>query len=79
MPSPNLLRYAQSPLKIDYSSKNLVRMNLNENIVMPLNRIRSIIAKCADEFDPRHYTSDSGQGEMLKLSGEIAKYCGCSS
>ena len=78
MPSPRMLRYAQSPLKIDYSSKNLLRMNLNENIVMPLNRVRPIIAKCADEFDPRHYTSEMGQGEMRTLADEIAKYNGCS-
>ncbi len=72
------LRYAQSPLRIDYSSKNLTRMNLNENIVMPLNRLRSIIAKCADEFDPRYYSSEIGEGELRTLVNEIANYCSCS-
>ncbi|MDG6907352.1 MAG: histidinol-phosphate aminotransferase family protein [Nitrososphaerota archaeon] len=72
------VRYEQSPLKIDYSDKNLVRMNLNENIVMPLSRIRSIIAKCADLLDTRFYTSELGEGEMLTLTEEIARYSGCS-
>ena len=79
MPRSKGLQYVQSPFKIDYSSKNLVRMNLNENIVMPLPRLRSIIAKCTDEFDPRFYTSTLGEGELRTLTTEIAKYSGCSS
>lgn len=54
-------------------------MNLNENIVMPLSRIRPIIAKCADQLDPRLYTSELGEGEMRTLTDEIAKYSNCSS
>ena len=79
LPLANGLRYEQSPLKIDYPSKNLLRMNLNENIVMPLNRVRPIIAKCADEFDPRYYTPELGEGELRTLTNEIAKYSSCSS
>ncbi len=29
------LRYEQSPIEIDYTLKGLVRMNLNENLVLP--------------------------------------------
>jgi histidinol-phosphate aminotransferase len=53
-------------------------MDLNENIVMPLSRMRAVIAKCVDKLDPRCYTSDASH-EMHFLAKEIGKYCGCSS
>jgi histidinol-phosphate aminotransferase len=72
------IRYEQWALKLDYSGKNIQRMNLNENLVMPFNRLRSVIAKCSDELDPRFYSSRAGEGELLSLANEIAKYCKCS-
>ncbi len=73
------MSYTQSPLRIDYDQNELLRMNLNENIVFPKNVMRSILAKCVDEYDPRIYPSDINEGESLILDEEIAKYCGCSS
>ena len=73
------MSYKQSPLRTDYDQKELLRMNLNENIVFPKNAMRSILAKCVDEFDPRIYPSDINEGESLILNQEISKYCGCSS
>src|SRR5579872_2838858 len=73
------LRYEQSPLRIDYTQKNLIRMNLNENLIFPQNLLRLLVAKCADKFEPRYYPSDLGEGELQKLASEIARYCGCSS
>lgn len=75
----NRLRYEQSSLKIDYGSKNLVRMNLNENIVLPDNMMRSVIAKCIDRVDPRLYPSGLNEGDIRSLKLEISKYCNCSS
>lgn len=83
----NELRYEQSPLfEIDYSSsssspssKNLVRMNLNENIVFPQNQLRSAIAKCSDKLDARYYPSEQDKGDLKNLRAEIAQYCKCSS
>jgi histidinol-phosphate aminotransferase len=72
------LRYEQSPLNADYTSKTLVRMNQNENLVLPENFVRSIVAKCIDEVDARLYPSDQDKGEFLSLRSEIGKYCGCS-
>ena len=73
------LEYEQSSLKIDYSEKNLLRMNLNENLVLPLARMRSVLVKCIDEFDPRIYPSEATEGEARTLRERIAKYCNCSS
>lgn len=72
-------RYRQSLSRIDYDRKNLLRMNLNENIVFPRNVMRSILAKCTDEYDPRIYPPAIDEGESLVLNREIANYCGCSS
>ncbi len=70
--------YLQSPLRIDYGKKELLRMNLNENIVFPKNVMRSILAKCTDEYDPRVYPSAIDEGDSIELNQQIAKYCGCS-
>jgi histidinol-phosphate aminotransferase len=64
---------------IDHDEKNLLRMHLNENIVFPKNVMRSILAKCTDEYDPRIYPPAIDEGQSLVLNQEIAKYCGCSS
>jgi histidinol-phosphate aminotransferase len=77
--TPDSFRSRQSPLSFDLGEKNLVRMNLNENIVFPKNVMRSILAKCTDEYDPRVYPPAIDEGESLILNQEIAKYCGCSS
>jgi histidinol-phosphate aminotransferase len=74
----NDLRYEESPLKIDYSSRMLVRMHQNENLVLPSKFLRSILAKCLDEVDARFYPSDQDKGEFLALRSEIGKYNGCS-
>lgn len=73
------LRYAQTVSSLNYHGKNILRMNLNENIVMPLARLRSAISKAADQFDPRCYTSRLGEGEVGQLVNEIARYANCSS
>ena len=73
------LRYAQFVPSLNYSGKNILRMNLNENIVMPLARLRSAISKVADQFDPRCYTSGLGEWEVGQLVKEIARYANCSS
>jgi histidinol-phosphate aminotransferase len=73
------LRYEQSLLKIDYSQKGLLRLNLNENLVFPQNVMRSILAKCTDEYDPRFYPSAIGERDVNELSNEIGRYCSCSS
>lgn len=54
-------------------------MNLNENIVFPRNVMRTILAKCTDEFDPRFYPPAIDEAGSLLLNKEIAKYCDCSS
>ena len=41
--------------------------------------MRSILAKCTDEYDPRFYPSAIGESEVNELSNEIGKYCSCSS
>lgn len=74
----NRLRYEQSSLKIDYGSKNLSRMNLNENVVLPDNLMRSVIARSIDRVDPRFYPSGLNEGEIQALTVEISKYCNCS-
>ena len=71
------LEYEQSPFKIDYAEKNLLRMNLNENLVLPLARMRSVLVKCIDKIDPRINPSEATEGETVKLKGKIAEYCGC--
>ncbi len=73
------LKYEQSPFKIDYSIKNLARMHLNENLVLPTTLLRSAIVRCIDKLDSRVYPSDYGEGEVFDLQIEIAKYCKCSS
>ena len=73
------LGYTQSLFNINYFQQNLQRMNLNENIVFPKNLMRSILAKCVDEYDPRIYPPAIDEGDSLVLNQEIAKYCGCSS
>ena len=73
------LEHIQSIFNVDSSQKNLQRMNLNENIVFPKNVMRSILAKCVDEYDPRIYPPAIDEGDSLVLNQEIAKYCGCSS
>lgn len=70
--------YQQSPLRIDYSGRNLVRMNLNENLVLPRTFLRSALARCTDGLDPSYYPSSSEEGEILELRNEIARYCRCS-
>ncbi|MFI5422294.1 MAG: aminotransferase class I/II-fold pyridoxal phosphate-dependent enzyme, partial [Nitrososphaerales archaeon] len=72
------LHYEQSLLKIDYTQKGLLRLNLNENIVFPQNVMRSILAKCTDTYDPRFYPSPIGEREANELTNEIARYCSCS-
>ncbi len=72
------LRYEQSLLKIDYSQKGLLRLNLNENVTFPQNVMRSILAKCTDNYDPRFYPSGIGERDLNELSNEIARYCFCS-
>ena len=59
--------------------KNLVRMNLNENLVLPQSFLRSVSVKCLDKLDLRNYPSSLNEGEMLSLVQEISKYCNCSS
>lgn len=71
--------YGQSPLNVDYSERELLRMNLNENIVFPRNVMRTILAKCTDEFDPRIYPPAIDEAGSMLLNREIAKYCGISS
>ncbi len=71
--------FKQSPLAVDLGERELQRMNLNENIVFPKNTMRSILAKCTDEYDPRLYPPAIDEGESLVLNQEIAKYCACSS
>jgi len=53
-------------------------MNLNENLVLPENFIRSVTAKCLDKLSSRYYPSELNEGEMYSLKVEIAKYCKCS-
>ena len=75
---PEGLKYEQSPLRIDYSVKNLVRMNLNENLVLPRAFLNGIATRCLDRLESRYYPSDLGEGEMYELLVEISKYCNCS-
>jgi histidinol-phosphate aminotransferase len=70
--------FGQSPLSVDLGQKELLRMHLNENIVFPKNVMRSVLAKCTDEYDPRIYPPAIDEGDSLVLNREIAKYCGCS-
>src|SRR5271157_1222397 len=78
-PTLDEITYSQSPFKIDYTMKNLVRMNLNENLVLPQSFLRSVSVKCLDKLDLRNYPSSLNEGEMLSLVQEISKYCNCSS
>lgn len=78
MQAQESLRYEQSPLRIDYSEKGLIRMNLNENLVLPQNTIRSALVKCVDRLDPRYYPPEMEEGEIRTLRSEIARYCSCS-
>ena len=78
MQSHEVLRYEQSPLKIDYLNKRLVRMNLNENLVLPRKLIKFLATRSIDRLDLRHYPSNMESGEVLTLRREIARYCNCS-
>src|ERR1700683_1454254 len=70
--------YTPSLLNIDYTRKNLQRMNLNENIIFPKNLMRSVLSKCVDEYDPRIYPPAIDEGDSIVLNQEIAKNCGVS-
>ncbi|MHB8566530.1 MAG: pyridoxal phosphate-dependent aminotransferase [Nitrososphaerales archaeon] len=72
------LKYEQSPLRIDYSLKNLVRMNLNENLILPQTFLRAIAVRCLDKLESRFYPSELDDGEIFELIVEISKYCNCS-
>ncbi|HYB05097.1 MAG TPA: histidinol-phosphate transaminase [Nitrososphaerales archaeon] len=69
---------SSNALQVDHNQKELQRMHLNENLVFPKNVMRRILAKCADEFDPRVYPPSIFEGESLLLNRELARYCGCS-
>ena len=71
------MRYAQSVLSLDYSGKSMLRMNLNENIVMPLARMKPAISKCADQFDHRYYTSGLDEAEVSQLLSGVARDAEC--
>ncbi len=70
--------YQQSPLRIDYSHSDLLRLNLNENLVLPKRFASSIIKENLNHLDPRTYPSELEYGEILELRKQIAKYCCCS-
>ena len=72
------LKYEQSPLRIDYSEKKLIRMHLNENLVLPQSFLRAISIRCLDRLESRYYPSELDSGEMFDLLVEISKYCNCS-
>ena len=78
-PTLDEITYSQSPFKIDYTVKNLVRMNLNENLVLPQTFLRSISVRCLDKLDLRSYPSSLKEGEMLAFIQEISRYNNCSS
>ncbi|HKW05810.1 MAG TPA: histidinol-phosphate transaminase [Nitrososphaerales archaeon] len=69
--------YEQSYFKIDYSIQGLVRLNLNENLVMPLDVIRRAMRYCERNADSRLYPSESTEGEMWELRSLLGKYCDC--
>jgi histidinol-phosphate aminotransferase len=77
--SKQLLRYEQSPGEIDYSLKGLVRMNLNENLVLPKRILEDACFASANKFDTRNYPSELDCGEMKRLREELARYCQCKS
>ncbi len=72
-PTLDEITYSQSPFKIDYTMKNLVRMNLNENLVLPQSFLRSVSVKCLDKLDLRNYPSSLNEGDMLSLVQEISR------
>jgi histidinol-phosphate aminotransferase len=55
-----------------------LRMDLNENIVIPPNFIRLVLSKCADQYDPRFYPPEWNNEGMKALNRHIAAYAGCS-
>lgn len=69
--------YEQSYFKIDYSIQDLLRLNLNENLVMPLNMIERAMRYYERNADPRLYPSESTEGEMWELRSLLGKYCDC--
>src|SRR5487761_1815671 len=73
------LRYEQSPIEIDYTLKGLVRMNLNENLVLPKRILEDAYFASESKFDPRNYPSELDCGEMKSLRKELARYCQCKS
>ncbi len=70
------LRYEQSPFEIDYSLPGLLRMNLNENLVLPASFVRKTLRECERRIDSRFYPSDIDDGEMKNLKALVAGYCG---
>jgi histidinol-phosphate aminotransferase len=72
------LKYEQSPLRIDYSEKKLIRMHLNENLVLPQSFLRAVSIRCFVRLESRYYPSELDSGEMFELLVEISKYCNCS-
>lgn len=73
------LRYEQSPIEIDYTLKDLVRMNLNENLVLPQKILEDAYFASESKFDPRNYPSELDCGETKSLREELARYCQCKS
>jgi histidinol-phosphate aminotransferase len=71
-------RYEQSPFKIDYSLPDLLRMNLNENLVLPKSFVSKKLRECERRLDSRLYPSELDQGEMKTLRSLVASYCGTS-
>jgi len=74
----NGLKYEQSPFKIDYADRKLVRMHMNENLVLPRSFLRAVSLRCLDKLESRYYPSEPDSGEMFELLVEISRYCGCS-
>ncbi len=69
------IQYEQSPFKIDYSLPGLVRMNLNENLVLPAEFVRKAMRDCVRDIDSRFYPSELDDGEMKELKSLAAEYC----
>ncbi len=70
------MQYEQSPFRIDYSLPGLLRMNLNENLVLPAAFVRGAMKECEGNIDSRFYPSELDDGEMKELRSLIADYCG---
>src|SRR5487761_44735 len=70
------MQYERSPYKIDYSLPGLLRLNLNENLVLPADFVRKAMRECEKSIDSRFYPSDLDDGEMKELRSLIAEYSG---